>query len=114
MAGRYPAALILLDLAMPGLDGVSACSQIRALPGYAKVPIIVLTAAINPIITNAALEAGATRVLQKPFQPASLLQVLSGYCRISSATRLAIARSANQARTIATPPPAGRDQRTWR
>lgn len=114
MAGRHPATLILLDLAMPGLDGVSACAQIRALPGYAKVPIIVLTSAINPIITEAALEAGATRVLQKPFQPASLLQVLSGYCQISSTARSAIARSADQARTIAAPPPAGRDQRIWR
>lgn len=99
---------------MPGLDGVSACSQIRALPGYDAVPIIVLTAALNPLIGQAAMEAGATMVLRKPFQPASLLQTLSPYCQISNSARTAIARSASQARSIATPPRAGFDQRIWR
>ena len=114
LAGRIQATLMLLDLAMPGLDGVSACSQIRALPGYDAVPIIVLTAALNPLIGEAAMEAGATMVLRKPFQPASLLQALSPYCHISNSARTAIARSANQARSIATPKPASLDQRTWR
>ena len=114
LAGRMRATLILLDLAMPGLDGVSACAQIRALPGYGAVPIIVLTAALNPVITQAAMDAGATKVLRKPFQPASLLQELSAFCDISALERSAIARGANQARNIATPMAAGMDQRTWR
>jgi CheY-like chemotaxis protein len=114
LAGRLQATLMLLDLAMPGLDGVSACSQIRALPGYDAVPIIVLTAALNPLIGQAAMEAGATMVLRKPFQPASLLQTLSPYCQISNSARTAIARSASQARSIATPPRTGFDQRIWR
>ena len=114
LAGRMRATLILLDLAMPGLDGVSACAQIRALPGYNAVPIIVLTAALNPIITEAAMEAGATKVLCKPFQPAQLLQELSSFCDFSRLERTAIARGASQARTIAAPLPASLDQRTWR
>jgi CheY-like chemotaxis protein len=114
LAGRLNATLMLLDLAMPGLDGVSACSQIRALPGYDSVPIIVLTAALNPLIGQAALDAGATMVLRKPFQPASLLQTLSPYCQISSAARTAIARSASQARSITAPLQTNRDQRIWR
>jgi two-component system chemotaxis response regulator CheY len=114
LAGRIQATLMLLDLAMPGLDGVSACSQIRALPGYDAVPIIVLTAALNPLIGQAAMEAGATMVLRKPFQPASLLQALSPFCQISNTARTAIARNASQARSIAMPPQAGLDQRIWR
>jgi CheY-like chemotaxis protein len=114
LAGRVQAMLVLLDLAMPGLDGISACTQIRQLPGYEQVPIVVLTAALNPLATEVAKEAGATLVLRKPFQPASLLQALSTYCHISNTARSAIARSAVQARSIAKPPPAGLDQRTWR
>jgi CheY-like chemotaxis protein len=114
LAGRIHATLMLLDLAMPGLDGVSACAQIRALPGYDTVPIIVLTAALNPLIGQAAMEAGATMVLRKPFQPASLLQTLSPYCQISDTARTAIERGANQARSIASPLHAGLDQRIWR
>jgi CheY-like chemotaxis protein len=114
LAGRVQAMLVLLDLAMPGLDGVSACAQIRQLPGYAQIPIVVLTATLNPLATQIAKEAGATLVLRKPFQPASLLQSLSTYCHISHTERGAIARSAVQARSIAKPPPAGLDQRTWR
>ena len=114
LAGRLRATMILLDLAMPALDGVSACTQIRALPGYAHTPIIVLTAAINPLISQAALDAGATMIMRKPFQPASLLQALSPYCNISPTTRTAIARSATEARSIAAPHRAGPDQRIWR
>ena len=114
LAGRLAATLILLDLAMPSLDGVSACARIRALPGHDRTPIIVLTAKLNPLVTEAALEAGATLVLSKPFQPASLLQALAPYYTISSTARVAIARGASQARNIAAPRPAGIDQRTWR
>jgi CheY-like chemotaxis protein len=114
LAGRTRATLVMLDLAMPGLDGISACQQIRRLPGYESVPIIVLTAKLNPLVAQAATDAGATLVLSKPFQPASLLQSLAPYCHISSSTRTAIARGATQARTIARPPPAGIDQRIWR
>jgi len=114
LASRIHAALILLDLAMPGLDGVSACAQIRGLPGYERVPIIVLTAKLNPLVTQAAMDAGATLVLGKPFQPASLLQSLATYCNISDTARTAIARGATRARTIATPRQSHMDQRIWR
>ena len=114
LASRVNAMLILLDLAMPGLDGVSACAQIRALPGYAQVPIVVLTATLNPLAETIALEAGVTMVLHKPFQPATLLQKLAGYCNISRTARSALAQSAIQARSIASPPPPSIDQRIWR
>lgn len=114
LAARSQAMLILLDLAMPGLDGVAACTRIRALPGYAAIPIVVLTAKLDPQVTAAAIAAGATLVLSKPFQPAALLQALLPYCRISPVARHAVARGATAARTIAAPRAPGTDQRTWR
>lgn len=114
LAARVPATLILLDLAMPGLDGVSACAQIRKLRGYERVPIIVLTAKLDKLVTQAAMDAGATLVLGKPFQPASLLQSLAPYCKISSTARSAIAHGATQARSLVTPKPNSAGPRIWR
>lgn len=114
LAGRIPATLVLLDLSMPGLDGMSACARIRSLPGYETVPIIVLTGKHDAPAKEAAAAAGATLFLTKPFQPAALLQALSGFCQISHTDRVAIARGAAEARMIARPSPAGADQRIWR
>jgi two-component system cell cycle response regulator len=114
LAGRVSATLVLLDLTMPGLDGMAACARIRGLPGYEAVPIIVLTGKHDAPAKAAATAAGATLFLTKPFQPAALLQALSGFCEISQTDRVAIARGAAEARMIARPSPAGVDQRTWR
>jgi two-component system, sensor histidine kinase and response regulator len=114
LAGRVPATLVLLDLSMPGLDGAAACARIRGLPGYESVPVIVLTGKDDAPAKAAAKAAGATLFLTKPFQPATLLQTLSGFCQISGTDRVAIARGAAQARMIARPGMAGVDQGIWR
>ncbi len=60
--------LVILDLMMPGLDGVSLCRQIRSLPGGGDtLPVIVFTALSERRDLDAAREAGATRVITKPF-----------------------------------------------
>lgn len=114
LAARKQATLVLLDLAMPGLDGIATCARIRELPGYGEAPIVVLSAKVDQRSATAAKAAGATMVLAKPFQPAALLQALSPFCAISGTERTAIARGATQARNISRPPPASADQRTWR
>ena len=114
LAGRVPATLVLLDLAMPGLDGVAACTRIRALPGYEAVPIVMLTGKDAGVAKAAAKAAGATLFLTKPFQPATLLQTLSRFCQMSGPDRVAIARAAAQARIIARPGAAAVDQGIWR
>ena len=43
LAQQFPAGLVLLDVSMPRLNGLLACEAIRALPGYASVPIVMLT-----------------------------------------------------------------------
>ncbi len=66
--------LILLDLAMPGLDGFEVIKQITPLiPTESYVPILVLTADITPETKRRALSVGAMDFLSKPFDQAEVL-----------------------------------------
>jgi CheY-like chemotaxis protein len=82
IASRTQAALVLLDFKMPELDGIAACARIRALPGYANTPIVMLTLDDTERTQNEASQAGATALLHKPFGAASLMLTLSGYLAI--------------------------------
>lgn len=59
--------MLLVDLRMPGMDGITAIRQIRARPdAKAKVPIIVVTADTAVDLRKRCLEAGADEVIFKP------------------------------------------------
>ncbi|QRO87932.1 MtrAB system response regulator MtrA [Kytococcus sedentarius] len=62
--------LVLLDVMLPGKDGMSVCREIRAESG---VPIIMLTARTDTHDVVTGLEAGADDYVQKPFRPQELL-----------------------------------------
>ena len=67
MIGDNAYDLILMDLRMPGMDGLTAIRHIRARPDHkAKLPIIVITADTGLTIRQDCLEAGADDVLLKP------------------------------------------------
>ncbi len=72
-ATRTDARLLILDYKMPRLDGISACAEIRRLPGYADVPIALLTVFDDDGTRAAARAAGVTAFLSKPFKPIDLL-----------------------------------------
>jgi CheY-like chemotaxis protein len=76
-AARTQACLVILDLKMPKLDGFATCSQIRRLPGYANVPIAILSAYDSTATRQAATRAGANRFLAKPFKPIDLLRAVA-------------------------------------
>ena len=66
--------LVILDLMMPGIDGLEVCRRIRALHGdAARVPVIMLTAKGDPMDRVIGLEIGADDYLPKPFEPRELL-----------------------------------------
>jgi len=66
--------LVMLDLMMPGIDGLEVCRRIRALPGnLGRVPVIMLTAKGDPMDRIIGLEIGADDYLPKPFEPRELL-----------------------------------------
>ncbi|MBN2002358.1 MAG: response regulator [Anaerolineae bacterium] len=74
---KKPVDLILLDIAMPDIDGIAFLSQLRAMPEYEQLPIVMLTANTNMQIRKAAEEAGATAFMNKLANPDELLSVLS-------------------------------------
>ena len=66
--------LVVLDLMLPGIDGLEVCRRIRALPGgLGRVPVIMLTAKGDPMDRIIGLELGADDYLPKPFEPRELL-----------------------------------------
>ena len=79
LASRMRAMLVLLDLNMPKLNGLLACERLRALPGYADTPIVMLTAYDNLAARCASARVGATLFIAKPFRPAGLLAALAPY-----------------------------------
>jgi CheY-like chemotaxis protein len=77
LASRTRAELVILDIRMPELDGIRACARIRAMPGYASTPIVVLTFHDTERVQAVAAGAGATMLLARPFGPAKLAMILS-------------------------------------
>lgn len=62
--------LALLDVNLPGMDGVALCAHLRRLAGYENVPIVMLTGVTDDAAVAAAFAAGATDYLTKPAPPA--------------------------------------------
>ena len=73
-AAQRDADLILMDLVMPGMDGLEAIRRIRALPAGAQVPIIVVSASASDSEREQGLAAGADAFLRKPIDGPALLQ----------------------------------------
>ena len=77
-AGAKSYDAILMDVRMPGMDGLEATRQIRALPApHGRVPIIALTAQAFPEQIAACHAAGMDHHLSKPFEIAGLLQAIA-------------------------------------
>ncbi len=62
--------LVVLDLMLPGLDGLSLCRELRA---FSQVPVIMVTARVEEIDRLLGLDAGADDYLCKPFSPRELM-----------------------------------------
>lgn len=75
-------ACILLDVQMPGIDGVAACEAIRALPGGQDVAIVFVTAQRDISTFDRALAAGGDDFLTKPFRPAELVVRVQAALRV--------------------------------
>ncbi len=73
--------LIIMDLAMPGLDGWQAATQLKADPRVADIPIIALTAFAMRGDEERAREAGCDGYLSKPCRPQTIREVVRRYLR---------------------------------
>jgi two-component system chemotaxis response regulator CheY len=67
-----PADLIVLDLNMPDMHGLDVLKFVRSQPSFKTLPVVVLTTRADEVSRRAALAAGATMFLTKPFSPAAL------------------------------------------
>ncbi|WP_037281099.1 HD domain-containing phosphohydrolase [Rubellimicrobium mesophilum] len=77
--------LVLVDYQMPGLDGVEVIRRLRAMPNFASVPTVMITADQDRDLRIAAIRAGATDFLNKPVDPEEL--------RVRAANLLALRRA---------------------
>ena len=71
-----PPDLVILDVMMPGLDGLDVCRQIRSSPATAQTPVLMFTALSGDDDFARAKEAGATDMITKPFNLVSLGSVV--------------------------------------
>jgi two-component system, cell cycle response regulator len=74
--------IILLDVMMPGIDGIEVCKRIKGDPATQHIPVVMVTALDQPEDRVRGLEAGADDFLTKPVNDISL------FCRIKSLVRL--------------------------
>ena len=64
----------VIDVMMPKLDGYQVTERLRASPGFAQVPIVLLTASVQDAAVSRGFEVGASDYIKKPFGPDELLE----------------------------------------
>ena len=64
--------VVLLDVMMPGMNGLTTLARLRERPETAETPVILLTARVQPHEVDRYRAAGATGVIAKPFDPMTL------------------------------------------
>ena len=67
-----PVDLVLMDMVMPVMDGIEATRRLRQNPAWAHLPVLGLTANVNPLDLESFRTEGLTTVMLKPFEPAQL------------------------------------------
>ena len=73
---QEPPDLVLLDVNMPGINGLEACRLLRADSRTSHIPVVMLTMANSPEDVRRGMEAGANMYLTKPFLPTQLLEIV--------------------------------------
>ena len=66
--------LIILDIMLPGMDGVSALRQLRSSERLKKIPIAMLTALAQGRVVQEGINLGVKDFIRKPFHPAELVE----------------------------------------
>jgi len=81
---RHRPDLVVLDLMMPGLDGLQVCQQLRSDPRSNRVPVIMLTAKATEPDRIVGLELGADDYITKPFSPREVVARVKAVLRRST------------------------------
>ncbi len=84
LAEKHHPSLVILDVQMPGMDGITTCERLRALPELSNTIITFLTARSEDYSQIAGLEAGADVYIPKPIRPKVLLSRVKALLRRNS------------------------------
>ncbi|MBF0147016.1 MAG: response regulator [Magnetococcales bacterium] len=71
-----PVDMVVTDLNMPNMDGITLIKELRALPAFKFIPIVMLTTESQAGRKQEGKSAGATGWIVKPFKPPQLLEVI--------------------------------------
>ena len=93
--------IAMTDYDMPGMTGLDFITAARAVPGFAHVPIVMVTSMDQRALRRQALDSGATDFLGKPFDPAEIRARVTNLMKISHAHRQEQDRAAWLAREVA-------------
>ncbi|BAI90948.1 MULTISPECIES: response regulator transcription factor [Arthrospira] len=77
-------SVLLLDVSMPGIDGLELCRTIRSIPQFQALPIIMLTARDGAFDKVQGRLAGATEYLTKPFDAEKLCEVIGSVLNVKT------------------------------
>jgi diguanylate cyclase (GGDEF)-like protein len=101
-----PIDLILLDVKMPGFDGLDACTRIKSMKLFETVPIVMVSADTTPGTIQLAFRRGAADYIRKPIIKAELLAKVAMVSRIQEDTnhRVQSEKMASQKASIQVPP----------
>lgn len=88
IAGEKP-DLVILDLMLPGIDGLEVCRRLRRDPSTVRLPIIMLTAKGEEVDKIVGLELGADDYVTKPFSPRELVARVKALLRRSTEPEMA-------------------------
>ena len=86
--------LVLMDIQLPGMDGMETSRHIRQLPGGASLPIIALTANALPGDRETYLRAGMDDYIAKPIDPQELRKILQHWLKLASVAQAQTGTSA--------------------
>ena len=78
--GNQSVDLVITDINMPNMDGISLVKELRGNPAHSSTPILVLTTESDDSKKNEGRSAGATGWIVKPFEPEKLLKVVKKVC----------------------------------
>src|SRR2546425_3180015 len=100
MAQRIDADLVILDLMLPGMDGLEVCRQLRSNPITRDVPILMLTARDEVRDRITGLDVGADDYLTKPFSFEELLARMHAVLRRRRRSRGELAGNGKQGQIL--------------
>ncbi|CAN5632523.1 response regulator [soil metagenome] len=80
MAREHQPDLVLMDIALPGIDGVEAARRLRAAPETKAIPIVALTASVMETDRARFVEAGFAGLIAKPINVLKFPEQVLAYC----------------------------------